>query len=102
MVFDVLAFDGELTTREPYRERRRLLEALKIEKPHAAVVSTFPDGEALFAAMCGRGLEGVMAKRERDAYRPGERLWVKTKNRAALRFAEELAGVGRWRSPLAS
>ncbi len=23
----------------------------------------------------------VVAKRERDAYRPGERLWIKTKNR---------------------
>lgn len=38
-----------------------------------------------------------MAKRERDAYRPGERLWVKTKNRATPRFAEELAGVMRSR-----
>jgi bifunctional non-homologous end joining protein LigD len=94
MVFDVLAFDGEPTTSEPYRERRRLLEALKLEKPHAGVLPTFPDGEALFAAMCERGLEGVMAKRERDAYRPGERLWVKTKNRETPRFAEELAGIG--------
>ena len=47
MVFDVLAFDGEPTTKEPYRERRRLLEALKIEKPHAGVVPTFPDASAL-------------------------------------------------------
>jgi ATP-dependent DNA ligase len=42
-----------------------------------------------------RGLEGVAAKRERDRYRPGERLWVKTKNRAAPRFAEELVGATR-------
>jgi hypothetical protein len=27
-------------------------------------------------------LEGVVAKRERGPYRPGERAWVKTKNRA--------------------
>jgi len=26
-------------------------------------------------------LEGVVAKRERDPYRPGDRGWVKTKNR---------------------
>jgi ATP-dependent DNA ligase len=37
----------------------------------------------------------VVAKRERDPYRPGERGWVKTKNRATARFAEELAGVRR-------
>ena len=97
MAFDVLAFDGEPTTNEPYRERRRLLEALRMEKPHAGVVPTFPDGEALFAAMFERGLEGVMAKRERDAYRPSERLWIKTKNRATRRFAEELAAVSRSR-----
>jgi bifunctional non-homologous end joining protein LigD len=95
MVFDVLAFDGEPTTREPYRERRRLLEALKLEEPDAGVLPTFPDGEALFAAMCQRGLEGVVSKRERDPYRAGERLWVKTKNRATRRVAEELAGVMR-------
>jgi bifunctional non-homologous end joining protein LigD len=97
VAFDVLAFDGEPTTSEPYRERRRLLEALKLEAPDAAVLPTFPDGEALFAAMCERGFEGVMAKRERDAYRPGERLWVMTKNRATRRFAEEFAGVARSR-----
>ena len=89
VVFDVLAFDGEPTTSEPYRERRKLLQALKLEAPHAAVVPTFTDGEGLFREMCGRGLEGVVAKRERDAYRPGQRLWVKTKNRSTARFAEE-------------
>jgi bifunctional non-homologous end joining protein LigD len=84
-VFDVLAFDGESTTHEPYRARRQLLEALTFHGARARVVPTFPDGEALFAAVCEYGLEGVIAKRERDVYRPGERLWVKTKNRAAPR-----------------
>jgi bifunctional non-homologous end joining protein LigD len=93
VAFDVLAFDGEPTTSEPYRERRRLLEALRLKPPHAGVLPTFPDGEALFAAMCERGLEGVVAKREHDAYRPGERMWVKTENRESLRFAEEFAGA---------
>jgi bifunctional non-homologous end joining protein LigD len=96
-VFDVLAFDGESTTHEPYRARRQLLEALSFDGARARVVPTFPDGEALFAAVCEWGLEGVVAKRERDVYRPGERLWVKTKNRAAPRFAEELAALSRWR-----
>jgi ATP-dependent DNA ligase len=45
------------------------------------------------AAVCDRGLEGVVAKRLRDPYRPGERGWVKTKNRSTKRFAEELAGA---------
>ena len=59
------------------------------------LVATFEDGEALFAAVCARGLKGVVAKRERDPYRPGDRVWMKTKNRATARFAEERDGVGR-------
>ena len=93
IAFDVLAFEGEPTIGEPYRERRLLLEAMRFDEVQVSVVPTFADGEALFEAMCERGLEGVVAKRERDRYRPGERLWVKTKNRAAPRFAEELAGA---------
>lgn len=94
-VFDVLAFDGEATLREPYRARRELLEALTFDGVRTRVVPAFSDGEALFAAVCEWGLEGVVAKRERDSYRPGERLWVKTKNRQTARFAEELAGFAR-------
>jgi ATP-dependent DNA ligase len=62
------------------------------------LVATFEDGEALFAAVCERGLEGVVAKRERDRYPPRERVWVKTKNRATARFAESATvGAGQCR-----
>jgi ATP-dependent DNA ligase len=38
-------------------------------------------------------LEGVVAKRERDCYRPGERGWVKRKNPGWSRYkAEREAG----------
>jgi bifunctional non-homologous end joining protein LigD len=93
MVFDVLAAEGLPTTELPYRERRELLEALAVEGRHARLVATFEDGQALFAAMCERRLEGVVAKRLGEPYWPGERLWVKTKNRATARFAQELAGA---------
>jgi bifunctional non-homologous end joining protein LigD len=89
-VFDVLAVEGLATTMQPYSERRELLEELELESRQVRLVATFEDGEALFAAVCERGLEGVVAKRQRDPYRPGERQWVKTKNRATVRFAEEL------------
>jgi ATP-dependent DNA ligase len=59
------------------------------------LVASFDDGEALYRAVCERGLEGVVAKRERDPYRPGERAWVKTKHRATARFVEEREGVRR-------
>ena len=66
-------------------ERRELLEQLELESQRVRLVATLKDGEALFAAVCERGLEGVVAKRTRDPYRPGERQWVKTKNRATAR-----------------
>lgn len=93
LVFDLLARDGESVTGQPYRERRRQLEALELEGPHARIVPTFADGETLFDAICEHGFEGVVAKRDGQPYRPAERLWVKTRNRAAPRFAEELAGA---------
>ena len=94
-VFDVLAVEGLPTTMLPYSERRALLEELDLESHRVRLVATFEDGEALFAAVCARGLEGVVAKRQRDPYRPGDRAWVKTKNRATARFAEEREGIGR-------
>ena len=76
-------------------------EQLELENQRARLVATFEDGEALFDAVCARGLEGVVAKRGRDPYRPGDRGWVKTKNRATARFAEERDGIGRRVKPTA-
>jgi bifunctional non-homologous end joining protein LigD len=88
-VFDVLAVEGLATTMLPYTERRELLEELKIEGSNVRLVATFEDGQVLFNAVCARGLEGVVAKRVDSVYRAGERGWVKAKNRATARFAEE-------------
>jgi bifunctional non-homologous end joining protein LigD len=102
-VFDVLAVERLATTMLPYTDRRAILEELDVENQRVRLVATFEDGKALFAAVCARGLEGVVAKRERDPYRPGDRAgWVKTKNRSTPRFAEErrraLRGVPATRS----
>jgi ATP-dependent DNA ligase len=43
-------------------------------------------------------MEGVVAKRERDPYRPDERLWVKTKHRNTARFADERDRIGEHRA----
>jgi bifunctional non-homologous end joining protein LigD len=94
-VFDVLAVEGLPTTMLPYVKRRALLEEIDVEGPCVKLVATFEDGQALFDVVLERGLEGVVAKRERDPYRPGERAWVKTKNKETRRFAEELVGVQR-------
>jgi bifunctional non-homologous end joining protein LigD len=96
-VFDVLAVEGLATTMQLYLERRALLEQLELETERVRLVATFEDGEALFAAVCERGLEGVVAKRERDRYGPGERVWGRRRTgqrRGSPRSATVLA-VGR-------
>jgi bifunctional non-homologous end joining protein LigD len=96
VAFDVLGVEGLSTTMQPYAERRAILEQLDVENQRVRLVATFQEGEALFDAVCARGLEGIVAKRDSDPYRPGERQWVKTKKRRTARFAEERNGVG-WR-----
>jgi ATP-dependent DNA ligase len=49
----------------------------------------FDDGPSLFAAVFEQGLEGVVAKRRDSLYRPGERGWIKVKNRGYWRFRDE-------------
>jgi hypothetical protein len=87
-IFDVLGCEGGSTMHLPYEERRQLLEALELNGPHWRTTATFDDA-ALFQVMVDRGLEGVLAKRLTDPYVPGGRSWIKTKNRATARFAQE-------------
>jgi bifunctional non-homologous end joining protein LigD len=95
VIFDVLRLEGEPTLRLPYRERRQLLDGLKLGDGPWFVAETFDDGAALFAAVCEQGMEGIVAKRQTQPYRPGERGWVKTKNKAYWRYGEELDSLQR-------
>jgi bifunctional non-homologous end joining protein LigD len=96
VIFDVLMLGGESTMRLRYRERRQLLDRLSLGTGPWFVAESFEDGEALFTAVCERGLEGVVAKRRSQPYRPGERAWIKTKNKAYWRYGEELESIRRY------
>lgn len=61
------------------------------------MADTFDDGPALFAAVCERGLEGIVAKHSGSFYRPGQRGWVKVKNRGYWRRDAELEAMQRSR-----
>ena len=43
-------------------------------------------GRRLFQAVCDHELEGVVAKRKGSRYRPGDRGWLKVKNRDYWRY----------------
>jgi ATP-dependent DNA ligase len=56
---------------------------------HWQTSEAFDDGEALFEAVCGQELEGVVAKRRSGPYLPGRSGWIKTKNREYWRWEME-------------
>jgi ATP-dependent DNA ligase len=81
----------------PYADRRALLEALDLDGPAWRTPEAFDDGEALLEATGTLGLEGVVAKKRSERYRPGERGWIKTKHRSYWRFGQELESAQRGR-----
>lgn len=81
--------DGVSLLRAPYSERRAQLEALDLNDVYWRTPDGFDDGEALFNAVCERELEGIVAKRVDGLYRPGERGWIKIKNREYWRYELE-------------
>jgi ATP-dependent DNA ligase len=89
LAFDLLGERGRSLVGRRYADRRARLEELALEGPSLRTVPAFADGRALYDEVVERGLEGVVAKRLRDVYRPGERGWVKRKNPAGPRFEEE-------------
>jgi hypothetical protein len=59
-----------------------------LEDPEA-----FDDGAALWEAVCEHELEGVVAKQRSGRYLPGDRGWIKTKNRDYWRYEMEREGA---------
>ena len=72
VVFDLL-FDGEDVTGRPIEERLSRLKAIDLKAPLVSSEVIEGEGEALFAVVIERGLEGIVAKRRGSPYRPGIR-----------------------------
>lgn len=82
-LFDCLYLDGRAIVNEPLVRRREWLrDAVRTGGPYR-VSETFDDGDSLFEAVRGIGLEGIMAKQRNSAYLPGKRgdAWLKIKTR---------------------
>jgi bifunctional non-homologous end joining protein LigD len=92
-VFDLLFLDGRSAMSLPYRDRRRLLEALELDGPAwGTPASHVGTGREMLEFTREHGLEGVVAKRLDSRYEPGRRsdAWVKVKN--ARRLTLEIGG----------
>src|SRR4029453_8740537 len=86
IVFDLLARNGKDLRDRPYRKRRRKLEKLLARGLPDGLVLTPPPPDAPAARSWmlghgGTGIEGVVAKRLEQPYRPGVRAWHKLRTR---------------------
>ncbi|WP_327687896.1 hypothetical protein [Streptomyces tubercidicus] len=90
VAFDCLQFAGENVMRLPYEQRRRKLEQLFAEAelgpPWTLCPMTRDRNQALRWmrewAAADAGLEGIVAKKLSEPYRPGVRGWSKIRVRA--------------------
>jgi ATP-dependent DNA ligase len=83
-VFDLLARNGKVLLDRPYWKRRRKLEKLTLPPGLVLTPSTTDVDVGLSwmeLARAGTGLEGVVAKRLDQPYRPGQRGWQKLRTR---------------------
>jgi ATP-dependent DNA ligase len=97
VAWDVLALGDDDLREMPLRERRKRLEKLLAKaKPPVHLSPATLDRELAedwFRRFEGAGLDGVMAKRLDEPYRPGERTMIKVKHR---RTADCVVAGFRW------
>ena len=99
MIFDLLALDGEMVAGEPLAKRRKALERFRKRHGSADLLLSpaTPDRAQADAwlAQTGGALDGVIAKRLDEPYRPGERAMLKVKQ---IRSADCVVGGFRYAS----
>ncbi len=97
VAFDILGIDDRDLRDQPFSERRPILsEALSGLAPPLFVTPATRSTEVAadwFSRFEGAGLDGVVAKRDADTYREGERVMVKVKHE---RTADCVVGGFRW------
>lgn len=82
MVFDVVFFNGKWLDNRPLKERMEILSDKIRPNEHVQPVAHFDDGEALFDAVCEKGMEGIVLKDLESSYLIGGKddRWQKKKN----------------------
>jgi len=81
IVFDLLMLDGEDLRSKPIEQRQARLKERFEGSAVAALADSFDDGNALFALMKQKSMEGIVSKRRGSPYTAGKRHndWFKTK-----------------------
>ena len=82
VVFDMLADESGTLTGKPLSERRAALDAFVRKAGRSPILGLSRATRSAATArrwLSGAGLDGIMAKRLDQPYRPGERAWRKFK-----------------------
>jgi ATP-dependent DNA ligase len=97
VAFDALFAGGRDLRATPFGERRRILESSLGKRDPPLYVTPATDDPALaqdwFDRFEGAGLDGVIAKRTDETYKPGARAMIKIKH---LRTVDCVVGGFRW------
>jgi len=91
MIFDVIFLDGNWIHGVPLQERLDILSHRIVSNDHVQLISSHPDGNALYDAIRQQGMEGIVCKDRNSAYTIGGKdgSWVKVKN-----YGDVVAVVG--------
>jgi bifunctional non-homologous end joining protein LigD len=89
MIFDVLYMNGKWIHHSPLQERMELLNGMIEPNDCIQLVSSFPDGHALYEAIKQQGMEGIVLKQLDSPYRIGE----KHKDWRKKKFVRDLHAV---------
>ena len=87
VAFDVLMLGGRDVRAEPFRARRAALIDAVRANPSVGVTPQTDDADVArewFTRYEGAGLDGVVAKRADQVYRPGDRVMVKVKHKRTV------------------
>ncbi len=97
VAFDLLSVHGEDIRGAAFADRRRLLETALAEAEPPVFLTPSTDDAAVaqdwFERFEGAGLDGVVAKRLEDVYRPGQRAMIEIKH---LRTVDCVVAGYRW------
>jgi bifunctional non-homologous end joining protein LigD len=91
VIFDMVYCDGEWIHTQPLSYRMERLQSLITPNEHVQLVSSHPDGQALFHVVEQRKMEGIVCKDIRSAYAMDGKddRWLKVKN-----YGDVIAVVG--------
>ncbi|WP_257349711.1 RNA ligase family protein [Pseudalkalibacillus decolorationis] len=82
MIYDVVYYNGEWITNQPFQDRIDLLSEIIVPNKDVQLVTSQDDGEVLFEAIKKNGMEGIVMKNVNSRYYIGgkKEVWLKIKN----------------------